>query len=68
MMNTLTRRRDAAKRLPPMACGHRDPLDCHQRANQFDPCSRACWSWGLPEIQHYADTIGRCPCGGRDGR
>lgn len=26
-MNPLRRRRDAADRLPPLECGHRDPLD-----------------------------------------
>jgi len=59
------RRRDAAKRLPPLSCGHRDPLDCRQALSDVDPCSRVCWSWDLLELQHYADTIGRCPCGGQ---
>jgi hypothetical protein len=26
----LRRRREASWRLPPMACGHRDPLDCRR--------------------------------------
>jgi hypothetical protein len=29
----LKRRREASLRLPPLACGHRDPLDCHRSAS-----------------------------------
>jgi hypothetical protein len=29
----LRRRREASRRLPPMPCGHRDPLDCPRAAS-----------------------------------
>ncbi len=29
----LRRRREASWRLPPLACGHHDPLDCQRRAS-----------------------------------
>lgn len=43
----LRRRRDAADRMPPMLCGHRDPLDClagHDEDDldeDGDPCGAA---------------------------
>lgn len=65
-MAGLMTRRTAAKRLPPLDCGHRDPLDCRVAVADPDPCSRVCWTWGLPELLDLAATVGRCPCGGDD--
>lgn len=28
LRDQLARRREAALRMPPLACGHRDPMDC----------------------------------------
>lgn len=60
----LQSRRTAARRLPPLDCGHRDPLDCRGTRRDPDPCSRVCWTWGLVELRDIAATVGRCPCGG----
>lgn len=65
-ITSVSSRRTAAKRLPPMECGHRDPLDCRRGSTATDPCSRICWTWGLPELLDLAATVGRCPCGGGD--
>ncbi|TDV40107.1 hypothetical protein [Actinophytocola oryzae] len=37
----LRARRAASYRLPPLACGHRDPLDCPQP--QWTAAARAAW-------------------------
>jgi hypothetical protein len=39
----LRARRAASYRLPPLACGHRDPLDCDREAPQWTSAGLAAW-------------------------
>lgn len=64
----LARRARAALRMTALDDGCRDPL--RSRAGEpilgRGPCDGRCRSFGLPEREHFARTLGVCPCAGGD--
>lgn len=58
----MSARAEAARRLAPLPCGHRDPIADHVVIPEPD-CPRPCQAWDIEKLLSIAAEAGRCPCG-----